>query len=472
MQLRTTFSPQHRSRHKRQHGSRLYLPESFIIPGGEGDGNWGPWGTPSECTRTCGSGVAYMTRECYDEAAQCRGGSKKYFSCNTQECPEGEVDFRRQQCSSFDGTPFEGGRYSWVPYTKAPNPCELNCMPIGERFYYRHKSKVIDGTRCNDESFDVCVDGQCEHVGCDLMLGSDAREDKCRKCQGDGTSCKTLTGAFEQPTYTVGYNDILLIPEGATNININERNSSSNYFAIRNLNGSFYLNGNYKIDFPRAMNFAGCIWHYERRAQGFAAPDRLTAVGPTTEAVYLVLLSQDKNVGIDYEYSVPSNIAPVEQPESYTWTFTDFGPCTATCGGGTQTRNVSCNGRNSMEEADASLCDENERPAEQQRCSHVACPPRWVEGKWSKCSAPCGENGTQSRVVQCERATSDGVVTVVDDDVCLDKFKEKPTEQQSCNQGDNCSQWHEGPWTPVSWHRLTSSYLQIFLTVQQTLWRG
>lgn len=49
-----------------------------------------------------------------------------------------------------------------MPYLKAPNPCELNCMPHGERFYYRHKLKVTDGTRCNDESNDVCVDGQCQ----------------------------------------------------------------------------------------------------------------------------------------------------------------------------------------------------------------------------------------------------------------------------------------------------------------------
>lgn len=120
------------------------------------------------------------------------------------------------------------------------------------------------------------------------------------------------------------------------------------------------------------------------------------------------LLAQDRNVGIDYEYSMPSNVAPVEQPESYVWTFTDFTPCSVTCGGGTQTRNVSCNARNSMAEVDASLCDDNERPSEVNRCMHVPCPPRWVEGKWSKCSAPCGENGTQSRIVQCERATADG----------------------------------------------------------------
>lgn len=35
-------------------------------------------------------------------------------------------------------------------------------MPRGERFYYRQSPKVVDGTRCNDESFDVCVNGVCQ----------------------------------------------------------------------------------------------------------------------------------------------------------------------------------------------------------------------------------------------------------------------------------------------------------------------
>lgn len=154
-------------RHKRQHGANLYLPESSIIPGGEGiESEWGSWSSPSECSRTCGGGVAYQTRECLiigrGGESNCEGGNKKYFSCNTQDCPENEPDFRHQQCSHFDRTPFEEVFYHWVPYTKAPNPCELNCMPRGERFYYRHKAKVTDGTRCNDHSVDVCVDGQCQ----------------------------------------------------------------------------------------------------------------------------------------------------------------------------------------------------------------------------------------------------------------------------------------------------------------------
>lgn len=51
--------------------------------------------------------------------------------------------------------------FRWVPYTKAPNKCELNCMPTNDRFYYRHKKQVIDGTPCDDEKPDICVDGKC-----------------------------------------------------------------------------------------------------------------------------------------------------------------------------------------------------------------------------------------------------------------------------------------------------------------------
>lgn len=79
-----------------------------------------------------------------------------------QDCPESEGDFRTLQCSEFNNKPFEGNYYDWVPYLKAPNPCELNCMPRGERFYYQHKKKVVDGTTCNDETNDVCVDGECQ----------------------------------------------------------------------------------------------------------------------------------------------------------------------------------------------------------------------------------------------------------------------------------------------------------------------
>ena len=37
-----------------------------------------------------------------------------------------------------------------------------------------------------------------QRVGCDGRLGSDATEDTCGVCGGGGTSCKLMTGTFEQ----------------------------------------------------------------------------------------------------------------------------------------------------------------------------------------------------------------------------------------------------------------------------------
>lgn len=37
-----------------------------------------------------------------------------------------------------------------------------------------------------------------QHVGCDRVLGSDSKEDKCRVCGGDGSSCETIEGVFNQ----------------------------------------------------------------------------------------------------------------------------------------------------------------------------------------------------------------------------------------------------------------------------------
>ncbi|XP_055525400.1 papilin isoform X2 [Wyeomyia smithii] len=445
------------TRHKRQYGSNLYLPESYIVPGGEDapDDHWGPWSAPSECSRSCGGGVAHQTRECLldtspEGPSRCQGGSRKYFSCNIQDCPEGEPDFRKQQCSEYNSVPFDGHRYQWVPYTKAPNPCELNCMPIGERFYYRHKAKVTDGTRCNDERFDVCVAGTCQAVGCDMMLGSNAKEDKCRICQGDGSGCKTASGLLDANNLQVGYNDLLLIPAGATNIAIKERGPSNNYLAIRNLTGFYHLNGNYRIDFPRVIPFAGSDWHYERKPQGFAAPDKLTCLGPTSESVYLVLLSQDRNVGVTYEYSIASKAAPIDEPDSYSWTYTPFGDCSVACGGGVQYRNVTCNSRSTLKQVEESLCDAASKPLESQRCAQEACPPKWLEGPWGNCSLPCGNEGKQTRDVHCQRVSADGVPETVEDTVCLEQVGNKPATEQECNRGTVCPEWHVGKWTPCN----------------------
>ena len=55
------------------------------------------------------------------------------------------------------------------------------------------------------------------------------------------------------------------------------------------MTGHYYLNGNWRIDFPRSLKFAGTIFHYERKPHGFFAPESVSALGPTTEPIYIVV---------------------------------------------------------------------------------------------------------------------------------------------------------------------------------------
>lgn len=66
-------------------------------------------------------------------------------------------------------------------------------------------------------------------VGCDMMLGSRIREDRCQQCGGNGSSCKTVEGVFGDQDLTVGYNDMFIIPAGSMNIMVTEQAPSNNY---------------------------------------------------------------------------------------------------------------------------------------------------------------------------------------------------------------------------------------------------
>lgn len=41
-------------------------------------------------------------------------------------------------------------------------PCALNCLAEGYNFYTERAPAVIDGTQCNVDSLDICINGECK----------------------------------------------------------------------------------------------------------------------------------------------------------------------------------------------------------------------------------------------------------------------------------------------------------------------
>lgn len=56
----------------------------------------------------------------------------------------------------------------------------------------------------------------------------DAKNDKCGVCNGNGTTCKTIEGFFNEKNLTPGYHDIIVLPVGATSIKVKEIHPTSN----------------------------------------------------------------------------------------------------------------------------------------------------------------------------------------------------------------------------------------------------
>lgn len=64
------------------------------------------------------------------------------------------------------------------------------------------------------------------------------------------------------------------------------------------MSGHYYLNGNWVIDFPKPLWFAGTVFNYERNT--FYAPESISCLGPTTEPLYIVVSLIDSDNSLDH----------------------------------------------------------------------------------------------------------------------------------------------------------------------------
>ncbi|TKS78360.1 disintegrin and metalloproteinase with thrombospondin motifs 12 [Collichthys lucidus] len=402
------------------------------------NGGWGQWSTWSYCSRTCGTGVQSAERECNNPKPEfggkyCTGERKRYRTCNTKPCQKNTPTFREMLCSEFDTVPYHNELYQWIPVA---NPLSI----------FRRRCSMLSqtGRQCfmNNNSRSICVNGVCKEVGCDFGIDSNAVEDRCGVCLGDGTSCETVYKSFDEGE-GFGYTDVGVIPEGARDILVKEVEEAGNFLALRSeASEEYFLNGNFIIQWNGEYEAGGTTFYYERSGN----MENLTAPGPTKQPVMLQLLFQEKNPGIKYEYIIKKTkvtgnevIEPI-----YRWRYGAWTDCSTTCGLGEQHQPVRCF---EMDEGvvDEALCDPENRPEDRHRkCKTIDCPARWWVGGWQQCTATCGSEGIRKRTVLCVRTVS-GEERVLHPVECKHLLKPKPVVP--CNRDVHCGQdWAVGNW--------------------------
>lgn len=131
-----------------------------------------------------------------------------------------------------------------------------------------------------------------------------------------------------------------------------------------------------------------------------------------------------------FEASAQQEASATPQPAGlsgqtfYTWVGTNWNSCSVQCGGGTQTRNVSCQNSNG-DVVGENLCSQP-KPATSQSCQTQACTSYfWMQSGFSPCSKSCG-GGMQTQTVTC----SSDKGQAVSESFCT---QSKPATSQSCN---------------------------------------
>ncbi len=91
--------------------------------------------------------------------------------------------------------------------------------------------------------------------------------DRCGICGGDNSTCQEERGVYNVTRY--GYNHVVRIPAGATNIEIRQygfgRNSNDDtYIALRDVDsGEYILNGDFVMSmFRKTIQYAGMTLEY------------------------------------------------------------------------------------------------------------------------------------------------------------------------------------------------------------------
>nr|XP_023026845.1 A disintegrin and metalloproteinase with thrombospondin motifs 7-like [Leptinotarsa decemlineata] len=248
------------------------------------NGGWGSYGSWSSCSRTCGGGVSISQRECDNPVPQyggryCLGERKKYKICNKDPCPPDQPSFREVQCTEHNEKPFNGKLHTWTPQFEKDEPCVLYCSNE-ENAYAKLEPRVKDGTSCKTGTKNRCISGVCRKVGCDFQLDSDAVEDVCGICNGDGTQCKIIEEVYKD-TGARDYKKVATIPQGSRNVDIKELAPSVNTLAISDKSEKvFYLNGNHIEDRDGDKKFGKVEGVYAHPEPG---RETLVISGPITE---------------------------------------------------------------------------------------------------------------------------------------------------------------------------------------------
>ncbi|KAG5867323.1 hypothetical protein JTB14_008248 [Gonioctena quinquepunctata] len=428
------------------------------------DGGWGHWQEYGPCSRTCGGGIRESERFCNSPkpangGSYCIGENIRYESCNTLDCDADSFDFRALQCSEFNGNIKDSLDLSsdvqWHPeydIERHEDYCRLFCLPNKVKPSYRLRDKVLDGTKCGPLGFGICVSGICKPGGCDNILDSPVVLDDCGICGGDNSRCHEISGNYDKPADASGYNKVVRIPKGSSNLNITQNSYPNvldeNYLVlIDGETGISILNGDHMANTDGLeVEFGNIVLKY---SGSNATIEWITS--PKNRKLPKDLVLSVLSVGslsppdIRYKYVIDVKEAP-----RYGWRLLKklWTKCNSICEG-KQYRKPFCVELITGKEVHKSYCDNMEDSLTQKQECNTHCELTWSIASKSACSPQCGK-GMRRVYYNCMKIHKKKPHTseIVNEKHCM--VLAKPPIYENCNTLCNSTRWHYSAWSECS----------------------
>ncbi|XP_028137005.2 ADAMTS-like protein 4 isoform X1 [Diabrotica virgifera virgifera] len=335
------------------------------------------------------------------------------------------------------------------------------------------------------------------------VIGSlDEQQEECAACSKG--SCRSVNGIYTRPDLPPGYSLVAQLPAGACRILVQQLKHTRNFIALKNSNGSYIVNGDWKLSNSRVFQGAGTKFVYLRQDEN--SLETVTSPGPLANAVDIMIVNYQANPGIKYGYSLPlsADIAPplMKRPiiepivletksdlslntslsqrdeakpplpvpgirrtrlrrKHFHWKITGLTACSKSCGGGLQSYVKTCTrdaGHTQVPVVDRRCAHLHSPTPAPIRCNTAPCPPSW-EFHWSQCSATCGE-GLQQYTPQCKQdslTVSESLCTKPKPSIqtrpCRESYCDNRSENelpQTYDDNANSFDWATGPWSACS----------------------
>ncbi|XP_075416084.1 ADAMTS-like protein 1 isoform X2 [Tenrec ecaudatus] len=430
------------------------------------DGLWDAWGPWSECSRTCGGGASYSLRRCLSSKSCEGRNIRYRTCSNVDCPPEAGDFRAQQCSAHNDvkhhGQYYEWLPVSNDP----DNPCSLKCQAKGTTLVVELAPKVLDGTRCYTESLDMCISGLCQIVGCDHQLGSTVKEDTCGVCHGDGSTCRLVRGQYKSQLSATKYDTVVAVPYGSRHVRLVLKGPDHLYLETKTLQGvkgesSLSATGTFLVD-NSSVDFQKFPDKEILRMAGPLTADFIVKIrnsGPADSTVQFIFyqpiihrwretdffpcsatcgggyqltsaecydLRSNRMVADQYCHYYPENVKPKPQLQECSldpcpasdgykqimpydlyhplprWEATPWTACSSSCGGGIQSRAVSCveeDIQGHVTSVEEWKCMYTPKMPIVQPCNIFDCP-KWLAQEWSPCTVTCGQ-GLRYRVVLC-----------------------------------------------------------------------